>query len=178
MSGRHKALLRLFLERADQLAAVLPWVKPPRVDLAPTQRANSNCQFFPARDIRYGEGAIDGFRDSHMVSTRRIVSDDKRLRGPQLPVGVAAPTARARTSFAASQGDAEQRATVLSFDSLMGSLGGVVVQPTLGRVADVGGYSASYVVAGAIQAIALPFMLLARREKAPSDPLVEEPEPV
>ena len=32
--------------------------------------------------------------------------------------------------------------------------------------------------AGAIQAIALPFMLLARREKAPSDPLVEEPEPV
>ena len=30
----------------------------------------------------------------------------------------------------------EQRATVLSFDSLMGSAGGVVAQPALGRVAD------------------------------------------
>jgi len=28
----------------------------------------------------------------------------------------------------------EQRATVLSFDSLMGSAGGVVFQPALGRV--------------------------------------------
>ena len=32
----------------------------------------------------------------------------------------------------------KQRATVLSFDSLMGSGGGVVFQPVLGRVADVG----------------------------------------
>jgi MFS family permease len=67
----------------------------------------------------------------------------------------------------------DRRATVLSFDSLMGSLGGVVIQPTLGRVADVSGYAASYVVAGVIQAVALPFMLLARREQAPSDPLVD-----
>ena len=35
----------------------------------------------------------------------------------------------------------KQRATVLSFDSLMGSAGGVVIQPVLGRVADVGGYA-------------------------------------
>ena len=35
----------------------------------------------------------------------------------------------------------EQRATVLSFDSLMSSLGGVVAQPALGRVADVSGYA-------------------------------------
>ena len=34
----------------------------------------------------------------------------------------------------------EQRATVLSFDTLMGSAGGVVAQPALGRVADVSGY--------------------------------------
>lgn len=67
----------------------------------------------------------------------------------------------------------DRRATVLSFDSLMGSLGGVVIQPTLGRVADVSGYAASYVMAGVIQAVALPFMLLARREQAPSDPLVD-----
>jgi MFS family permease len=57
-----------------------------------------------------------------------------------------------------------QRATVLSFDSLMGSGGGVVAQPILGRAADVWGYPMSYAVSGAIQAIAIPFVWLARRE--------------
>ena len=38
----------------------------------------------------------------------------------------------------------EQRATVLSFDNLMGSAGGVVAQPVLGRVADVWSYGTSY----------------------------------
>lgn len=65
----------------------------------------------------------------------------------------------------------EQRATVLSFDSLMGSIGGTVAQPALGRVADVSGYAASYLVSGAINALALPFVFLARREQAPSDPI-------
>ena len=65
----------------------------------------------------------------------------------------------------------EQRATVLSFDSLMGSAGGVVAQPALGRTADVLGYGPSYVIAGAVQAIAIPFALLARRANAPSDPI-------
>jgi MFS family permease len=64
-----------------------------------------------------------------------------------------------------------QRATVMSFDSLMGSAGGVVAQPALGRVADVQGYGASYVVSGALAALALPFVLLARRERASSDPV-------
>jgi MFS family permease len=63
----------------------------------------------------------------------------------------------------------EQRATVLSFDSLMGSLGGVVTQPLLGRVADVSGYAASYLVAAGISTLALPFVYLARRERASSD---------
>ena len=63
----------------------------------------------------------------------------------------------------------EQRATVLSFDSLMGSAGGVVAQPALGRIADVSGYAASYLVSAGIQVLALPFVLLARREKASSD---------
>ena len=68
----------------------------------------------------------------------------------------------------------EQRATVLSFDSLMGSAGGVVAQPVLGRVADVSGYAASYMVAAGIQVVALPFVLLARREHAPSDPIEQD----
>jgi len=65
-----------------------------------------------------------------------------------------------------------QRATVLSFDSLMGSTGGVVIQPVLGRAADIYGYGASYVIAAGIEALAVPFVLLARRERASSDPIV------
>ena len=67
--------------------------------------------------------------------------------------------------------ESEQRATVLSFDALMSSSGGVVAQPALGRVADVWGYSASYVVSSAIQIVAVPFLFLARKEKAESDPI-------
>jgi MFS family permease len=70
----------------------------------------------------------------------------------------------------------EQRATVLSFDALLGSAGGVVAQPALGRTADVYGYPASYVVSGALQALAVPFALLARRENAASDPITDGPE--
>jgi MFS family permease len=69
----------------------------------------------------------------------------------------------------------EQRATVLSFDSLMGSSGGVVVQPALGRVADVWGYPASYLGCAVIQVIAAPFYWMARRERASSDSLVSSP---
>ena len=72
----------------------------------------------------------------------------------------------------------EQRATVLSFDALMGSTGGVVAQPALGRIADVSNYATSYIVSAGIQAFAIPFALLARRENAVSDPIkVEVPEP-
>ena len=71
----------------------------------------------------------------------------------------------------------EQRATVLSFDSLMGSIGGAVAQPALGRVADVSGYAASYLVSGAVSALALPFIYMAKREGSPSDPIdAQEPE--
>jgi MFS family permease len=63
----------------------------------------------------------------------------------------------------------EQRATVLSFDSMLSSSGGVVAQPLLGRSADVWGYPASYAASAAIQALALPFLWLARRERAASD---------
>jgi MFS family permease len=67
----------------------------------------------------------------------------------------------------------EQRATVLSFDSLMGSAGGVVTQPLLGRAADVYGYGTSFVISAVIEALAIPFVFLARRERAASDPIEE-----
>jgi MFS family permease len=63
----------------------------------------------------------------------------------------------------------KQRATVLSFDSLMGSAGGVVVQPALGRAADLYGYPASLAVGGTLQLIAAPFILLSRRQRPRAD---------
>jgi hypothetical protein len=67
-----------------------------------------------------------------------------------------------------------QRATVLSSDNLISSFGGVVAQPALGRVADAWGYSASYVAAAAVELLAWPLVLLARRERAPSDQIADE----
>jgi MFS family permease len=67
--------------------------------------------------------------------------------------------------------ESKQRATVLSFDSLLGSGGAVVAQPILGKVADVWSYPASYVGSAAFQALAIPFIWLARRQRAASEPL-------
>ncbi len=63
----------------------------------------------------------------------------------------------------------QQRATVLSFASLMGSSGGVVLQPALGRVADVSGYPTSLVLGGMLQILAAPALLLSRRAGHPAD---------
>lgn len=70
----------------------------------------------------------------------------------------------------------QQRATILSFDSLMASSGGIVSQPLLGRAADVWGYPTSYVISGGIAALSVPFIALARRENAPAE--VDQPPPV
>jgi MFS family permease len=63
----------------------------------------------------------------------------------------------------------QQRATILSFDSLMSSSGGVAAQPVLGRAADAWGYPASYLMSGAISAFAIPFVFRSRRQQAPAD---------
>ncbi|HXS48228.1 MAG TPA: MFS transporter [Solirubrobacterales bacterium] len=64
-----------------------------------------------------------------------------------------------------------QRATILSFDSMMSSTGGVWTQPLLGRAADVWGYAPSYVMGAGISILALPFLALSRRQNAPADTL-------
>lgn len=64
-----------------------------------------------------------------------------------------------------------QRATILSFDSLMTSSGGVWTQPVLGRAADVWGYAPSYLMSAGISALALPFLARSRRQDAPADTL-------
>ena len=67
----------------------------------------------------------------------------------------------------------KERATVLSFDSLLGSGGAVVIQPVLGRVADVWSYPVSYVCSGALQMLSIPFLFLARRQRASADVIVD-----
>src|SRR5215208_5405056 len=62
-----------------------------------------------------------------------------------------------------------RRATILSFDSLMSSAGGVWAQPVLGRAADAWGYATSYAISAGISALALPFLALSRRQNAPAD---------
>jgi MFS family permease len=63
----------------------------------------------------------------------------------------------------------QQRATILSFDSLVASSGGVWVQPALGRAADVWGYAPSYLLGAGISALAVPCLGLSRRRHAPAD---------
>jgi MFS family permease len=70
-----------------------------------------------------------------------------------------------------------ERATVLSFDSMVSSTGGVAFQPILGGVADTAGYAASYVVSGAIAFVGLPFLLFARREHVSADLSANDEEP-
>ncbi len=70
-----------------------------------------------------------------------------------------------------------QRATILSFDSMMGSTGGVWAQPALGRAADVWGYGTSYVIGAGISALAAPLYALSRKQNAPADVTAVPAEP-
>lgn len=74
-----------------------------------------------------------------------------------------------RQAYINEQIPSKQRATVLSFDSAILNVGQITFQPPLGRAADIWGYSISFVLAGVIQIIALPFILLARRTKPKAD---------
>ena len=68
-----------------------------------------------------------------------------------------------------------QRATILSFDSMMSSTGGVWAQPVLGRAADAWGYAPTYVIGAGISMIALPFIWLSRRQDAAADMVTGAP---
>jgi hypothetical protein len=60
----------------------------------------------------------------------------------------------------------------------MSSAGGVWTQPALGRAADVWGYGPSYVASAAIATLALPFLVLSRRENAAADMREDAPAPI
>ena len=100
---------------------------------------------------------------------------------------VSAAVAPVRQTYLNDLVPSGSRATVLSFDSLIGNAGGVVLQPSLGRVADLGGYGTSLLAGAGAQLLALPFLLASRRSggaadlrRTPSGPpsSPEPPEPV
>lgn len=68
----------------------------------------------------------------------------------------------------------KQRATILSLSNLMGSSGGVVTQPILGRAADIWGYGATYVMTSGITIVAAFFFFLLRLENIPPDSIEKE----
>jgi len=67
----------------------------------------------------------------------------------------------------------QQRATVLSFSSLMASAGGVVSQPALARVADVYSLGVGYVVAGILYLAQFPFIFAVRRMGLDADAVIK-----
>ena len=66
----------------------------------------------------------------------------------------------------------EHRATVVSFDAMVVSIGGVGGQVGLGAVADNRSFSAGYVVGGLFTALAVPVLFALRRLNGPADRIV------
>ncbi len=81
-----------------------------------------------------------------------------------------------RQSYINGMIPSKQRATILSFDSMLGSTGGVVSQPALGRIADISGYGTSYLYGAMVTVLALPFILLSRNQKPDADSATGTPE--
>ncbi|MCH7788709.1 MAG: MFS transporter [Acidobacteria bacterium] len=65
----------------------------------------------------------------------------------------------------------EQRATVVSFDAMVTSIGGVGGQAGLGAVSSARSLSAGYIVGGAISVLAVPVLMLMRKVAGPDDQL-------
>ncbi len=81
-------------------------------------------------------------------------------------MGVIAPVRQAYLHFVTAS---EHRATVVSFDAMIASVGGVGGQVGLGAISDRRSFGAGYVVGGALTALALPLLLALRRLGGPAD---------
>ena len=80
--------------------------------------------------------------------------------GAQMPV---------RQAFVHNVVPSEQRATVVSFDSMISGGGSVVGQIGLGALSDRQGFSVGYVVGGLVTLLAMPLLVLVRRQRDDSD---------
>lgn len=75
---------------------------------------------------------------------------------------VFASTSPIRQSYLNGMIPKAQRATVLSFDSMLSNVGGSVIQPGLARAADVWSYGTSFVIGALVQVLAIPMLLRSR----------------
>jgi hypothetical protein len=86
-------------------------------------------------------------------------------------MGVIAPV---RQAYLHQVTASEHRATVVSFDAMVGSVGGVGGQVGLGAIAEQRSFGAGYVVGGAATALALPVLVALRRLGGDADRIVTE----
>lgn len=70
--------------------------------------------------------------------------------------------------------ESEHRATVVSFDAMVSSVGGVGGQVGLGAVSDARSFGAGYVVGGAVTGLAVPLLVLLRRVGGPADQITPD----
>ena len=84
-------------------------------------------------------------------------------------IGVMTPVRQAYVHHVAPT---EHRATVISFDAMIGSIGGTGGQLALGRLADARGFAAGYVTGGVLTALALPLIAGVRRVGGEPDQIV------
>jgi MFS family permease len=81
-------------------------------------------------------------------------------------MGVMSPV---RQAYLHAVAPTEHRATVVSFDAMISSVGGVGGQVGLGALADSRSFGAGYVVGGGFTALAVPVLMLVRRLGGPAD---------
>jgi MFS family permease len=63
----------------------------------------------------------------------------------------------------------DQRATIISFDSMIASGGGIIGQSSLGYLAQIRSFGSGYLFGGLFTGLVLPVWYLLRRQDDPSD---------
>lgn len=84
-------------------------------------------------------------------------------------MGITGMTTPIRQSFIHQLTPSEQRATVVSVDSMFANTGGIVEQVALGRIAQTISIPAGYIIGGGVTLLAVPLLWLLRRRQSPVD---------
>lgn len=108
----------------------------------------------------FGGASIGVGWASNFVVALSFLAVSAVAMGVQMPV---------RQAFINNIAPSKQRATVISFDSMIGGLGAATGQAGLGVYSGREGYSVAYVAAGAIALLAAPFVLVARSMRSDAD---------
>jgi MFS family permease len=91
-----------------------------------------------------------------------------------LVMGAMGVTTPVRSAYLHQVVPSEQRATVVSFDSLVGNVGGIGGQVGLGALGETRAVSSAFVAGGIVTAAAVPLLARLRRLGGPADVIVGE----